>query len=195
MCMPTSKENGELWLDCTATGDLKVRFFELKQTTANETAFPRYAGLACWKGCPARLHPAGPRALSCSVSREREPGVSDRDVNDLLDRGLKCLKQGAGETTHCAWQTAGRTRHGSNLHYLRRRVYHLRGTDARWAHQEPETNEEDWIVLWVKWGEVKQGMYRNQENSHPEWANRSVANVNLRLWPKTSDDHQCPWSW
>lgn len=63
-------------------------------------------------------------------------------------RGLKCLKQGAGETIHYVWQTAGRTGHGSNLHYLREEeptIY--RGTDARWAHQVPETNEEDWTVL------------------------------------------------
>lgn len=101
------------------------------------------AGRLSLRGCTLQAH----EPCNCSVS-EREPGVSDRDVNDLLDRGLKCLKQGAGETTHCAWQTAGRTRHGSNLHYLREEgstIY--RGTDARWAHQEPETNEEDWIVL------------------------------------------------
>ena len=51
------------------------------------------------------------KACICPVSRpKKEPGVSNRDISGLMDRGnLMCLKQGPGMTPHHVLQMAGRT--------------------------------------------------------------------------------------
>ena len=111
---------------------------ELKQTTSSETAFPRYADLACWKSVTVGLHPA---SLATAHPQRESLESATETLMTYWTGGLKCLKQGARETTHCVWQIAGRTGHGSNLHYLREEESTIyRGTDVRWAHQVPETN-------------------------------------------------------
>lgn len=55
------------------------------------------------------------KPCTCSASRPRkEPGVSDREISGLMDRGnLTPLKQDPGATPHGVWQMAGRK--GSSL--------------------------------------------------------------------------------
>ena len=108
---------------------------------------------------------------ACKPSLEtKESGVSDRDINDLMDGNLSCLKQGPGATPRSVLQTLGRTENGRSLCYWGRSKYPVTGEiDIRLAKGFPGKQQSEMPLTVPHAKDQQRGMFLTDPLSY--WIN------------------------
>ena len=111
------------------------------------------------------VDPAGLQALQLPSLETKEPEDSHRDLSWLLDRGLLTQTVLQWHLTLCSRRWLG---HSSRLCLPREEVTIYRGLKPGGliSYQGPikPSDQENWVVMWVKQGRFEQGMYAEQEN-------------------------------